>query len=623
MSHYLVTGVTGGSSTAGGAPNRLEIHDFVKQEDQFSLYIQALQFIYSGKSQDEVDSFFQIGGIHGLPYIPWDGSGSKPVDSDAWEGYCTHGSVLFPTFHRPYVLLIEQAIQRAAVNIAESYTVDKARYQNAARVLRQPYWDWASNAVPPPEVISLDQVTIVNPAGHKVSVPNPLRRYTFHPIDPSFPEPYASWPTTLRHPLSEDPNATDNVKELTATLKSAASQLKTKTYNLLSRVHTWPAFSNHTPDDGGSASNSLEGIHDGVHVDVGGNGQMSDPSVAAFDPIFFMHHAQVDRLLSLWSALNPGVWTTDGPSGDGTWTIAPDTEVGKNTNLTPFWNTQSSYWISTAVTDTSAMGYTYPEFNNLNMSNAAAVKTAIANKVNQLYGGRTRIFSNLAATPQQSSKEIPATNTVEAAAVPSSGAPSSAAGTEKALGPSDGTGGEGLQVRLDSGGGDQSTPEVWDWAARVHIKKHEVGGSFKVLFFLGNVPNDPMGWHTDPSFVGAFHGFVNRFLCERCANCQRQRDVVLEGFVHLNEGISRLSNLNSFDPDVVTPYLRKNLHWRVQKVSGDVVDISAVPSLEVLAIATRLTLPPGAAFPVPAETNIHHHITHGRPGGSKHEVGSE
>jgi tyrosinase len=332
MSHYLVTGASGGATAGATAPNRLEINDFVKQQDQFSLYVQALQFIYSGKSQSEIDSFFQIGGIHGLPYIPWDGSGTKPVDTDGWEGYCTHGSVLFPTFHRPYVLLLEQAIQKAAINIAATYTVNKDQYENAAKNLRQPYWDWAQNPIPPPEVISLDEVTIINPSGQQVLVPNPFRRYTFHPIDPSFPEPYASWQTTLRYPTTNDSDATDDVDELVATMTSAGSQIRTKTFNLLSRVRTWPAFSNHTPDDGGSASNSLEGIHDGIHVDVGGNGQMSDPSVAGFDPIFFLHHAQVDRLLSLWSALNPGKWVTNGPSGDGTFTIPEDVEVGQNTS---------------------------------------------------------------------------------------------------------------------------------------------------------------------------------------------------------------------------------------------------------------------------------------------------
>ena len=63
-------------------------------------------------------------------------------------------------------------------------------------------------------------------------------------------------------------------------MASAQSNITSSTYNMLTRIHTWPAFSNHTPGDGGSQSNSIEGIHDGIHVDVGGGGQMSDPSVA-------------------------------------------------------------------------------------------------------------------------------------------------------------------------------------------------------------------------------------------------------------------------------------------------------------------------------------------------------
>ena len=55
--------------------------------------------------QEDVVSAFQIGGIHGLPYTPWDGV--QPTPGWAWGGYCTHGSVLFPTWHRPYMMLYE------------------------------------------------------------------------------------------------------------------------------------------------------------------------------------------------------------------------------------------------------------------------------------------------------------------------------------------------------------------------------------------------------------------------------------------------------------------------------------------------------------------------------------
>jgi len=47
-------------------------------------------------------SYFQIAGIHGLPDKSWD------YRKDEWTGwYCTHGTTLFPTWHRPYVLLFE------------------------------------------------------------------------------------------------------------------------------------------------------------------------------------------------------------------------------------------------------------------------------------------------------------------------------------------------------------------------------------------------------------------------------------------------------------------------------------------------------------------------------------
>lgn len=63
-------------------------------------------------------------------------------------------------------------------------------------------------------------------------------------------------------------------------LRSAQDDITTSTYSMLTRVHSWTAFSNHTVGDGGSNSNSLEAIHDGIHVNVGGFGHMSDPAVA-------------------------------------------------------------------------------------------------------------------------------------------------------------------------------------------------------------------------------------------------------------------------------------------------------------------------------------------------------
>ena len=43
-------------------------------------------------------------GIHGQPLVPWD-EDTQPQAPDL--GYCTHNSLLFPTWHRPYVNLFE------------------------------------------------------------------------------------------------------------------------------------------------------------------------------------------------------------------------------------------------------------------------------------------------------------------------------------------------------------------------------------------------------------------------------------------------------------------------------------------------------------------------------------
>jgi tyrosinase len=53
-------------------------------------------------------------------------------------------------------------------------------------------------------------------------------------------------------------------------------------------------------------------LHDNIHVWVGGpGGQMSDPSWAAYDPLFWSHHAMVDRLWRIWQHRNPGAVPPD------------------------------------------------------------------------------------------------------------------------------------------------------------------------------------------------------------------------------------------------------------------------------------------------------------------------
>lgn len=62
-------------------------------------------------------------------------------------------------------------------------------------------------------------------------------------------------------------------------------------------------------------------MHNNIHIKFA-PGHMTPPSVAAFDPIFWLHHANVDRQLALHQALYPNTYLEDCNAGSATFTIA-------------------------------------------------------------------------------------------------------------------------------------------------------------------------------------------------------------------------------------------------------------------------------------------------------------
>jgi tyrosinase len=73
------------------------------------------------REPDDPGSFFVIGGYHGEPF-----RGAGTTDGQTWwGGYCEHGTVLFPTWHRAYLHRLEMALQ--SIQGCES--------------VMQPFWD--------------------------------------------------------------------------------------------------------------------------------------------------------------------------------------------------------------------------------------------------------------------------------------------------------------------------------------------------------------------------------------------------------------------------------------------------------------------------------------------------
>jgi hypothetical protein len=110
MSNHPITGPPRPTpaATDGSVPIRLEIRALQQNADQWNLYLLGLDAF---KKLDETSdlSFYGIAGIHGRPYRPW--GGVRGDNRRGWQGYCTHTSILFAPWHRPYVALFEVGSQ--------------------------------------------------------------------------------------------------------------------------------------------------------------------------------------------------------------------------------------------------------------------------------------------------------------------------------------------------------------------------------------------------------------------------------------------------------------------------------------------------------------------------------
>lgn len=146
---------------------------------------------------------------------------------------------LFLPWHRAYLWWLEQALQDLTPGLA------------------LPYWDWTDIARIP-DAYASTQID---------GQPNPLLATRMF-------VPTAQPP--LDRMTRRAPGRTPGVRLPTAT-------------NIDDLV---------TDTDWASFSDRLEDFHDHVHVWVGGD--MTDISTAAFDPVFFAHHAQIDRVWYLW-----------------------------------------------------------------------------------------------------------------------------------------------------------------------------------------------------------------------------------------------------------------------------------------------------------------------------------
>lgn len=212
---------------------RLEIDVFITDAPVCNLFLLALAELQRWDVQDKPWSWFGICSIHGLPPGPWQGltqdTAVRTGQFPAWDpnhpdprfdprkrnqmgdtsrGYCSHNSVLFPSWHRPYLAMMEQAICLKMHEIAKWYSRpgDRVKYQDAAYRFRMPYFDpylarvlleedrknelkWQCGT---PQVLSARFVKVFrwDDPDYPLDIENPLYTYYFPTVQANGPPKY-------------------------------------------------------------------------------------------------------------------------------------------------------------------------------------------------------------------------------------------------------------------------------------------------------------------------------------------------------------------------------------------------------------------------------------------------
>jgi tyrosinase len=173
-------------------------------------------------------------------------------------GICQHHNDLFLPWHRGYLYHFELALQ----DVDPQVTV--------------PWWNWMDEPGLPQ--IFADATV----AGG----PNVLLGA---PIKPTGVQAQPGWPTET----TRDPGAPQDPAPLAPPLRSGMiGGQQVDYYDWMMKSPTYSQF-----------EQRCWRLHDNIHVWVGGT--MSDPNWAAYDPIFWSHHAMVDRLWRIWQHNNP------------------------------------------------------------------------------------------------------------------------------------------------------------------------------------------------------------------------------------------------------------------------------------------------------------------------------
>jgi tyrosinase len=490
--------------------------------DVFNMLVLAFESIQK-KDESHDLSYYQLSGIHGYPFTSWQ---YPPRNPGPQLGYCTHASSIFTTWHRPYVALLEQTLYEEAVSIAKRFTgPDASKYQAAAEDVRLPYWDWASDDTDSrlPKAVVEPSIAVVKPgSAGPTTIPNPLHSYH-------------------RRDIGE------------ATVRGQSAEVDLMETFAERQLLTNALFTDTSYND---FSFNLEDIHNLVHVLIGGD--MVDVARAAYDPVFWFHHCNVDRLMAMYQASHPDLYLSPGRRTPTYALDGPGTD-DLSTPLYPFRHPDSREWTSDDVKTVGSifkLGYAYPEVPP--GRSGEDLKTFSIQKVNELYGPKT----------------------------------------------------EDESFRGEFSGVPDQPNARREWNANVVVDSGELPGSQQIRLFIGDSGKNDTGSFATDDLAGVAAVFSSNLTSASSTSHLLNITVPLtQALIDKKVGLS---------PKDVVPKLASGLHWAVEQV-GDTktpVPVQDLKSLQI-SVTSQITDYPedNTQLPVKSEPRTFLEPTDDKAGG--------
>ncbi|KAK6954358.1 hypothetical protein Daesc_004325 [Daldinia eschscholtzii] len=414
------------------------------------------------------------------------------------------------------------------------------RFQEAAATFRIPYWDWAAvppdgDSVLPPSVGDSPFINVTGPNGPQ-TITNPLFSYVFRPF---------------------------NTHALDVHLPSFQQRL----YNLFSNYPIYANFSNEAwiPGPNNGSYDSLESLHDAIHT-VGGGvyGHLAIIAYSGFDPLFWLHHANVDRIFTMWQYLYNDTYVIPQPAVYSSHTTSPGQVENSQTPLTPFFVNETDFWTADMVRDHQVFGYSYAEVAN--KSRAELVAT-----INKLYGkfSPASIFTRPDRSLRHNSRHTKHSNH---------------RGSYKA---------NGISWNSQSSnrpflGAIFRNGRYREWIANIRVNKHALGGSFSIHLFLGDVPPDPSLWPVAPNLVGTHGIFAHKSVHGHVSDRMVTGTIPITSALMHMVASGKVSSLHAEDAE---PFLKSNLKVRVSLANGKVVNARHVNGLCINIVSSAVKAP--------------------------------